>query len=107
MATIWQFFYGISNEVLHILLCHFLSFKGDQNNPFLQEQYAYDAAGAQIPAQQGGYYGGGYTQAQSGYSSSGYGKFWDIKFVSSIDFIILVLIIKHLITPNFFITGLQ
>jgi len=46
---------------------------GDQTNPFLQEQYAYDAAGAQIPAQQQAYYGGGYTQAQSGYSSSGYG----------------------------------
>ena len=47
---------------------------GDQTNPFLQEQYAYDVAGAQIPAEQQAYYGGGYTQAQSGYSSSGYGK---------------------------------
>ena len=49
----------------------------EQNNPFLQnqEQYTYDASGTQIPTQQQqSYYGGGYTQAQSGYSSSGYGK---------------------------------
>jgi len=48
--------------------------QGEQTNPFLaeQQQYTYDAAGQQIPEQQG-YYGGGYTQAQSGYSSSGYG----------------------------------
>ena len=57
------------------LSINFINFLiGDQTNPFLQEQYAYDAAGAQIPVQQQAYYGGGYTQAQSGYSSSGYGK---------------------------------
>ena len=54
----------------------FGSFLAEQNNPFLQDQqqYTYDAAGTQIPAQQQAYYGGGYTQAQSGYSSSGYGQ---------------------------------
>ena len=66
------------------LSMNFINFLiGDQTNPFLQEQYAYDAAGAQIPAQQQAYYGGGYTQAQSGYSSSGYGK---IFFCYIVDF---------------------
>ena len=53
----------------------FLSILGDMNNPFLenQEQYSYDASGTRIESQSQQYYGGGYTQAQSGYSSSGFG----------------------------------
>lgn len=43
------------------------------NNPFL-EDIAYDASGMRVP-DQGQYYGRGYTQAQSGYSSSGFGKY--------------------------------
>ena len=51
------------------------------NNPFLdqsqaqQPQQYYDASGQLTtgdPSQQ--YYGAGYSQAQSGYSSAGYGK---------------------------------
>ena len=37
--------------------------------------------------QQGGqqaYYGGGYTQAQSGYSSSGYGKFLKFSYKTKV-----------------------
>ena len=41
-----------------------------------QEQYAYDAAGTRIQNPEQAYYGGGYTQAQSGYSSSGFGESW-------------------------------
>ena len=44
---------------------------GGANNPFL-EDVAYDAAGARVE-DQGQYYGRGYSQAQSGYSSSGFG----------------------------------
>ena len=47
------------------------------NNPFLQEQtesYNYTADGRRIAGEQGQYYGAGYSQAQSGYSSSGFGK---------------------------------
>lgn len=50
---------------------------GGANNPFLQEQtdpnYTYSADGSRIEGNQGQYYGAGYSQAQSGYSSSGYG----------------------------------
>ena len=47
------------------------------NNPFLEseEQYQYDASGMRIQSENQQYYGGGYTQAQSGYSSSGFGEF--------------------------------
>jgi len=52
---------------------------GGANNPFLQEQtdpnYTYSADGSRIEGNQGQYYGAGYSQAQSGYSSSGYGNF--------------------------------
>lgn len=44
------------------------------NNPFLEN---YDASGSRIEAggaDQSQYYGAGYSQAQSGYSSSGFGK---------------------------------
>ena len=49
---------------------------GQESNPFLQdqEQYSYDAAGQRVQNQDQQYYGGGYTQAQSGYSSSGFGE---------------------------------
>ena len=49
---------------------------GGMNNPFLEseEQYAYDASGMRIQGENQQYYGGGYTQAQSGYSSSGFGE---------------------------------
>jgi len=49
---------------------------GGANNPFLQEQtenYSYTADGRRIEANQDQYYGAGYSQAQSGYSSSGFG----------------------------------
>jgi MFS family permease len=42
------------------------------NNPFLADT-VYGATGAQQGADQGQYYGRGYTQAQSGYSASGLG----------------------------------
>ena len=81
---------------------------GDQTNPFLQEQYAYDAAGAQIPAQQQAYYGGGYTQAQSGYSSSGYGKLFYAILSIFIKFVWFELLSKtYLISNDFIISGLQ
>jgi hypothetical protein len=46
------------------------------NNPFLQqaEPGTYSATGSRIEGEQQQYYGGGYSQAQSGYSSSGFGK---------------------------------
>jgi len=47
---------------------------GGANNPFLQETYTAD--GRRIEGNQGQnqqYYGSGYSQAQSGYSSSGLG----------------------------------
>lgn len=51
------------------------------NNPFLQEggqgnAYSYSATGSRIEGDQaqGQYYGRGYSQAQSGYSSSGFGE---------------------------------
>lgn len=54
---------------------------GGANNPFLQEgdgaggNYSYTADGRRIETNQGGqYYGAGYSQAQSSYSSSGFGK---------------------------------
>lgn len=53
---------------------------GGANNPFLQDaagdQYNYTAGGSRIAGaaqNQGQYYGAGYSQAQSGYSSSGFG----------------------------------
>ena len=53
-------------------------FLGGANNPFLQEdttqQYSYTADGKRIEGNQDQYYGAGYSQAQSGYSSSGFGK---------------------------------
>ena len=56
----------------------FFSFTGGANNPFLQEdttqQYSYTADGKRIEGNQDQYYGAGYSQAQSGYSSSGFGK---------------------------------
>ena len=57
-----------------------------QNNPFLQDQqqYTYDAAGMQQQGGQQAYYGGGYTQAQSGYSSSGYGKFLKFSYKTKV-----------------------
>ena len=51
------------------------SFSGGANNPFLQETYTAD--GRRIEGNQGQnqqYYGSGYSQAQSGYSSSGLGN---------------------------------
>ena len=58
--------------------CDFFSFSGGANNPFLQEdttqQYSYTADGKRIEGNQDQYYGAGYSQAQSGYSSSGFGK---------------------------------
>ena len=53
----------------------FLLTLGGMNNPFIEneEQYAYDASGMRIQSENQQYYGGGYTQAQSGYSSSGFG----------------------------------
>ena len=52
---------------------------GGANNPFLQqeqtENYSYTADGRRIEANQDQYYGAGYSQAQSGYSSSGFGTF--------------------------------
>ena len=57
--------------------CNFIS--GNANNPFLQEEtdpnYSYSADGRRIEGNQDQYYGAGYSQAQSGYSSSGYGKY--------------------------------
>lgn len=53
---------------------------GGANNPFLQADggggnYSYTADGRRIEANQGGqYYGAGYSQAQSSYSSSGFGR---------------------------------
>ena len=64
------------NEIKDTIFIYILA---AQNNPFLQDdqqQYTYDAAGMQQQGGQQAYYGGGYTQAQSGYSSSGYGKFF-------------------------------
>ena len=56
----------------------FFSFLGGANNPFLQEdttqQYSYTADGKRIEGNQDQYYGAGYSQAQSGYSSSGFGE---------------------------------
>lgn len=45
------------------------------NNPFLQDtnNTMYSASGAATGAADGQYYGGGYSQAQSGYSGSGFG----------------------------------
>ena len=50
---------------------------GHQNNPFLSDgqQPAYTATGARLQGQgDQQYYGRGYSQAQSGYSSAGLGK---------------------------------
>jgi len=46
------------------------------NNPFLADAANYSATGqAQAPGSDGGqYYGRGYSQAQSGYSSAGLGE---------------------------------
>ena len=56
----------------------FFSISGGANNPFLQEdttqQYSYTADGKRIEGNQDQYYGAGYSQAQSGYSSSGFGE---------------------------------
>ena len=49
-----------------------LAAAGGANNPFLQETYTAD--GRRIDGQNQQYYGAGYSQAQSGYSSSGFGK---------------------------------
>ena len=61
------------------LFSFFFFFTGGANNPFLQEQtdpnYTYAADGSRIEGDQSQYYGAGYSQAQSGYSSSGYGNF--------------------------------
>jgi len=64
--------YWIFNQYEIINLSWFNLFTGGANNPFL-EDVAYDAAGARVE-DQGQYYGRGYSQAQSGYSSSGFGK---------------------------------
>lgn len=51
---------------------------GQQNNPFLSDgqQPAYAATGARLQGQgDQQYYGRGYSQAQSGYSSAGLGMF--------------------------------
>ena len=53
----------------------FLSPLGGANNPFLQNaSYAADGSRIEGDPAQGQYYGAGYSQAQSGYSSSGFGK---------------------------------
>ena len=56
-----------------------MSGPGRTQSQFLQEQtdpnYTYSADGSKIEGNQGQYYGAGYSQAQSGYSSSGYGNF--------------------------------
>ena len=60
---------------------------GGANNPFLQEQtenYSYTADGRRIEANQDQYYGAGYSQAQSGYSSSGFGNRLWIPFYLSL-----------------------
>ena len=44
----------------------------EANNPFLADA-TYGATGAAMGQDQGQYYGRGYSQAQSGYSSSGLG----------------------------------
>ena len=54
---------------------------GGANNPFLQNaSYAADGSRIEGDPAQGQYYGAGYSQAQSGYSSSGFGK-W-LSFIS-------------------------
>jgi len=63
--------------------------------------------------QQGGqqaYYGGGYTQAQSGYSSSGYGKLFKFSYLLHIIYsYMLSYLARGLIIWFFFFTtlGLQ
>ena len=53
----------------------FFSPLGGANNPFLQNaSYAADGSRIEGDPAQGQYYGAGYSQAQSGYSSSGFGK---------------------------------
>lgn len=49
---------------------------GGANNPFMQDggNYSYTADGRRIEGNQGQYYGAGYSQAQSSYSSSGFGE---------------------------------
>jgi hypothetical protein len=52
-----------------------LNVPGGANNPFLQDpNYSYSADGRRIEGNQGQYYGAGYSQAQSSYSSSGFGQ---------------------------------
>ena len=54
---------------------YFFSPLGGANNPFLQNaSYAADGSRIEGDPAQGQYYGAGYSQAQSGYSSSGFGK---------------------------------
>ncbi len=47
------------------------------NNPFAEDAASYSATGTRLQdqPQEGQYYGRGYTQAQSGYSSAGLGTF--------------------------------
>ena len=60
-----------SNQLLLRQLIILKTNLGGANNPFL-EDVAYDASGSRVE-DQGQYYGRGYSQAQSGYSSSGFG----------------------------------
>ena len=60
---------------MYLLYRSFLSPQGGANNPFLQNaSYAADGSRIEGDPAQGQYYGAGYSQAQSGYSSSGFGK---------------------------------
>ena len=80
--------FGLKVPLFNVI---FFAFSGGANNPFLQEdttqQYSYTADGKRIEGNQDQYYGAGYSQAQSGYSSSGFGNSKLNKF--SLNFCIL------------------
>ena len=62
-------------QIHTFILYDFFSPLGGANNPFLQNaSYAADGSRIEGDPAQGQYYGAGYSQAQSGYSSSGFGK---------------------------------
>ena len=79
VVVFFQCRFGPYTIYIYFAEIYFLCFfSGGANNPFLQEQtdpnYSYSADGRRIEGDQGQYYGAGYSQAQSGYSSSGYGN---------------------------------
>ena len=64
--------------IQRIVIALLLYILGQQNNPFLSDgqQPAYTATGTRLQGQgDQQYYGRGYSQAQSGYSSAGFGTF--------------------------------